>query len=105
MFLVGRAPLRCASLCSLYHRISAPLFPGQCSFAAVEDCRRTSITIEPAWKADNVRRADSRDHLDAVAIAEALRRHVSSESALFRNEILSLGEAKAIESRISTLGG
>jgi SAM-dependent methyltransferase len=37
-------------------------------------------------------------HPDAVAMAEALQRHVSSEAADFRNEIFSLGDANTIES-------
>ncbi len=43
-------------------------------------------------------------HPDAVAMAEALQRHVSAEAAAFRNESFSLGDAEAIEAHLREAG-
>jgi ubiquinone/menaquinone biosynthesis C-methylase UbiE len=43
-------------------------------------------------------------HPDAVAMAEALRHHVSQEASAFRNPIFSLGDAEAIEVLLEDAG-
>ena len=43
-------------------------------------------------------------HLDAVAMAAALQRHVSAEAASVRNEIFSLGDAETIEGLLDEAG-
>ena len=43
-------------------------------------------------------------HPDAVAMADALQRHVSPEASAFRNAIFSLGQAEAIEALLREAG-